>query len=155
MRKRVAFEFKDETAKIFEKDEKLKSFVAQYEVDTYPFGIVVSNENENEVKLKLEDAIEEEFPLYWLSNPDPKRVFTDFGFISDKNNYYLYQEFIIPFSVTGYNEKEVGNAIEQMDEHLVAIDHHNIETIYFVERYHESLIEKIAQAYKVDVTFYT
>ncbi|MCT8138581.1 hypothetical protein H1D32_13030 [Anaerobacillus sp. CMMVII] len=61
---------------------------------------------------------------------------------------------VIHFSISGYNERDVRTALEQMDEHLVAIDMTPNKTFYFVERYHQELIEGIADAYKVVVTFY-
>lgn len=157
MEKVIGLELVKETKEVFEDAQHIFKFITKYRLDYYQFGIVVKNEKDHlETKKMLEEneVFEGSFPLYMLYYLEPKNTFSDFGFISYENKPFLYAELVIPFSISGNNEKDVKAALEQMDEHLVAIDFRSNKTYYFVERYHQELIQGIADAYKIIVTFY-
>jgi hypothetical protein len=157
MKKIKGLEIVTETADILTKIDQVQQFVSKHRLDYYQFGIIVQNEND---RLKLASLLSEynvfetEFSLYKLEKPETKRSFIDFGFLSTQKKHYLYAELVIPFTISGHNEKNVHAALEQMDEHLIAIDETIERTQFYVERYHQELIEGIADAYRVIVTFY-
>jgi pyruvate/2-oxoacid:ferredoxin oxidoreductase alpha subunit len=157
MKKITGLELVTDTADILTENDRVQQYVSKHRLDYYQFGIIVLDEND---RLQLASLLNEynvfetEFTLYKLEKPEKKRTFIDFGFLSNEKNYYLYAELVIPFTISGHNEKNVHTALEQMDEHLIAIDETPERTQYYVERYHQQLIEGIADAYRVIVTFY-
>lgn len=157
MKKFTGIELINETKEIFTEYADVKQYIVENNLDYYQFGIIARNTSEI---LPLESLLVEKhlfeavFVLYLLENPEAKNTFIDFGFVSNEKNYFLYEELVIPFTISGYNEKDVHAALEQMEEHLVATDVGKDRSLYFVERYHQELIEGIADAYKVVVTFY-
>jgi len=157
MKKFIGLELVNETSEILPDYRDIQHFINQHHLDYYQFGIIVNNSGEEqqlENLLKENNVFEAGFTLYLLENPDPKNTFIDFGFTSKEKKYYLYEELVIPFTTSGYNEKDIQAALEQMDEHLIATDTGLDKTLHFVERYHQELIEGIADAYKIIVTFY-
>lgn len=157
MKKFIGLELVNETTEILTENKHIQQFINEHHLDYYQFGIIVNNNDDEQL---LENLLEEnnlfeaKFALYMLENPEPKNTFLDFGFISKERIHYLYQELVIPFTTSGYNEKDIQAALEQMDEHLIATDTGTDKTLQFVERYHQELIEGIADAYKIIVTFY-
>lgn len=157
MKKVIAYELTKELLNICRENKMIKTFISDNNIETYDFGIVVSAENSIDITKNLfieAGVFEVEYSLFKLVAPNIKQVFTDFGFISHKNNHYLYEELVIPFSVNSHDKKDLSSGLEQMDEHLIAIDHSDADTIYLVERYHQQLIEGIAKAYNINVTFF-
>ncbi|OIJ20270.1 hypothetical protein BKP45_09385 [Anaerobacillus alkalidiazotrophicus] len=146
-----------ETEQLLTKHEKIKNFIFEKSIDYNEFGFIVSSP-EDQILLKdlltYYDVFEDAFVLYKLKEPEMKNIFIDFGFTSQKGDFYLYKDLVIPFTISGNNEKALQHALEQMDEHLIASENEQIRTIYFVERYHQELIEGIAEAYKINVIFY-
>jgi hypothetical protein len=155
MKKNTVLELTDETAIILAENKEINSFINEHQLDYSQFGIIAPSLKEDlKYLLKKESVFENEFILYHLENPEYKNIFTDFGFITKERKSYLYEELVIPFVVSGYNEKDLAAALEQMDEHLVAIDRSTTHTFYYVDRYHQELIEGFANAYRVVATFY-
>lgn len=155
MKKNTVLELTDETALILAENKEINSFINEHLLDYSQFGIIASSLKEDLKDLLKKAAVfEDEFTIYHLENPEHKNIFTDFGFISKQKKSFLYEELVIAFAISGNNEKDVKAALELMDEHLVAIDKSESKILYYVERYHTGLIEGIADAYKIIVTFY-
>ncbi len=157
MRKTIGLELTKETTEISRKNKKVASFIKEHNLEVYDYGVIITNEKDVDFFIgffQKEDVFDAKYSLFKIETPEQKSVFTDFGFISYSDKSYLYEELIIPFTTSGNNEKDVSAALEQMDEHLVAIDRGATKTIYFVERYHQQLIEGIADAYNINVIFY-
>ena len=153
----MGLELIKETTEISSENKRVASFIKKHNLDVYDYGVIITNEEEVDFFIQFfqkEDVYDAKYFLFKIEAPEPKSVFTDFGIISNNDNAYLYEELIIPFTTSGNNEKDILTALEQMDEHLVAIDHDTKKTIYFVERYHQQLIEGIANAYNINVIFY-
>lgn len=156
MKKIIALELTKEVSIILAENIKISSFIKEQQLDYFDYGIIAPLSIETALKdlLKNEGVFEAEFTLYHLENPECKSVFNDFGFTTKNQKSYLYEELVIPFSLSGNNEKDVKAAFEQMDEHLIAIEKNEIKTLYYVERYHIGLIEGVANAYRIVATFY-
>lgn len=98
-----------------------------------------------------EKVLEESFELYPLQSPTTT-FNTDYGFVSTSNHAYLYKEMTIPFQLDDEGE-QAKMAMMQMDEHLVGVDDSMSPLVYFADRQQKDLIEQIAVAYEVTVTF--
>ncbi len=157
MNKYTGVELVNETKEIVEQYRDIETYLQKKAFDFYQYGIVVSTSQEKHELISLleeHQLFETSFTIYMLERATTKSTFTDFGFISTNGNHYLYEELVIPFTVSGNNERDIHAAVEQMDEHLVASDTLKNQTYYFVERYHQDLIQGIADAYKIIVVFY-
>lgn len=157
MDKLVVLETAIEVEEIITNNKDISSLILENEIDYYTFGFIVNVDKQNLIEALLKEAkiFEEAFTVYQLNlNVEKKDIFTDFGIISHKRIAYLYEQLVIPFSMFGNNKQDVQRALEQMDEHLVAIEKEETRTIYYVERYHLELIEGIANAYKVNIISY-
>lgn len=157
MQKSVAVELTREIDEILENNIDLQTFINKYCLDYYQYGIIINNPNLKSLVcqiLKEKNLYEASFILYQLNSPaEKKNTFTDFGFTSHNMADFLFEELVIPFTITGTNQKEKTAALAQMDEHLVAIEQTDTVTNYYVERYHQNLIIGIANAYNVNVAF--
>ncbi|MCF6137893.1 hypothetical protein [Pseudalkalibacillus berkeleyi] len=98
-----------------------------------------------------EKRLEETYELYPLQSPSTK-FNTDYGFVSSSKHAYLFKEMTIPFRLNEENER-AKMAMLQMEEHLVATDDSTSPLLYFADRQQRELIEQIASAYQVTVTF--
>lgn len=156
MKKIIALELTKEVSPILAENFKINSFVKEQQLDYFTYGIIAPHSIKTALKdlLQNEGVFEAEFTLYHLENPEYKNVFYDFGFTTKNEKSFLYEELVIPFSLSGHNEKNVKAAFEQMDEHLIAIEKNETRTLYYVERYHVGLIEGVADAYRIVATFY-
>lgn len=156
MKKIIALELTKEVSLILAENIKINSFISERQLDYFNYGVIapISLKSELRVFFENEGVFEAEFTLYHLENPEYKSVFSDFGFTTKKEKSYLYEELVIPFSLSGHNEKDIKAAFEQMDEHLIAIEKNETKTLYYVERYHIGLIEGVADAYRIVATFY-
>lgn len=157
MNKYTGVELVNETKVIVPNYRDVETFLQDRSLDYYQYGIVVRTDHEKQELITLladHQLFETNFTLYKIENAIAKSTFTDFGFVSNENNFYLYEELVIPFTTSGNNERDILAAVEQMDEHLVATATCANQTFYFVERYHQDLIQGIADAYKIIVLFY-
>lgn len=156
MKKIIALELVKEVSLILVENIKIDYFIKDQQLDYFNYGIIAPLSIHSELKdfFESEGVFEAEFTLYHLENPEHKSVFNDFGFTSKNEMSFLYEELVIPFSLSGHNKKDVKVAFEQMDEHLIAIEKNETKTLYYVERYHIGLIEGVAAAYRIVATFY-
>ncbi|WP_349407801.1 hypothetical protein [Pseudalkalibacillus sp. SCS-8] len=128
-----------DTANVVDRDDRL--CIVQSEADFKALKNLFQQEN----------VFEEAFELYPLQSPTAT-FNTDYGFVSSSNHAYLYKEMSIPFQMDMDGEDEK-MAFMQMEEHLVGIDDSVSPIHYYVDRQQKELIEQIASAYQVTVTF--
>ncbi len=126
-------------AKVVDRDDRL--CIVQSEEDFSALQDLFQKEN----------VLEESFELYPLQSPTTT-FNTDYGFVSTSNHAYLYKEMTIPFQMKDEGES-AKMAMMQMEEHLVGEDDSVSPVIYFADRKQKELIEQIASAYEVTVTF--
>lgn len=80
-------------------------------------------------------------------------LFTDYGFISDSRQYYIYLDMICAFFIIDTDEHpEKDMFLLQMEEELIATCGED-KRIYILDRHHQLLIQKWATAYNLDVEF--
>ncbi len=117
--------------------------------------VIISNKQEA-MALKdyyiSKDVYEEFYPLLVLSKLTvQKAIFTDYGFVSQNNDYYLYKNMVASFTINHGEDEEIKMALIQFEEHVIAQDQ---EVLYIDQSYIE-LIEGIARAYGLQLTFMT
>ncbi|WP_246945933.1 hypothetical protein [Bacillus pinisoli] len=125
----------------------LSSFKEKYK----EFYLFSSREDVLLLEKELKDyfIIQDVHSLYVLRQPQLFPTFSDYGFTSNTTTY-LFQNMVSCFAIKGGNSKDVEMAMLQFDEHLIAIN----ENIYFVDLHHQALIEKIANAYHITISFF-
>ncbi|RAK22379.1 hypothetical protein B0I26_102373 [Anoxybacillus vitaminiphilus] len=96
----------------------------------------------------------ETYSLLELNNPELTDLFGDYGFISEQGRAYLYQETVIAFAVVDGDATEIDMALLQYEEYLIAKEHCNNETIYFMDKTYEGLIKKVAAAYDINIRIF-
>lgn len=120
--------------------------------------LVVSNETDRASVLELMDEYRfdyEEFELLQLpEGAEAAPLFDDYGFVSVSDNAYLYGHLcaVFKFAPSG-NGSEPAQALEQMEEHLLArfvVDH---LSHYAVDRTLVELMHGIARAYRCKLEF--
>ncbi|MBU8908990.1 hypothetical protein [Desertibacillus haloalkaliphilus] len=132
----------NEVAKIIDRDQQLAV------VETYEEAkALAAFYDEN-------DMLEEEFGVYYLEDPEVEESFSDYGFVSNSGQSYLYKETTIPFKITGGLHEQIDMSLLQMAEDLIAKDKQG-DVIYFVDRQFEDLIIGYANAYEITVKFIT
>lgn len=129
-----------EIAKIYDRDQNL---------------LIIENEQQAvdlESFFQSKGVLGETFTLYHLEDPTEYPTFTDYGFISVSGQAYLFEDMTIPFEITSGNDKQVKMATLQIEEHLIGIES-GLKQIYFIDKQLKELIEGIAAAYKIHVSF--
>jgi hypothetical protein len=111
--------------------QAILEIMAHYKVNTEPMDLL----------LLPEDAI--------LANS-----FGDYGFMSRVENRYLYQKQISIFRfAANHSGSERAQALEQLEEHLIAHFFLQGETLYAIPKHLEELAQRIAEAYHCEILF--
>ncbi|PLR76496.1 hypothetical protein CU633_16180 [Bacillus sp. V3-13] len=104
--------------------------------------------------LLLEGELYEDIHLLiLLTNATTGDVFSDYGFISEKQNHYLFKSMVSCFLIKNGDKIAVEMAQLQMEEHLVARTKTNGDELFFVALHDQELIGRIAKAYDIEVSF--
>ena len=117
--------------------------------------VIISNKQEAQ-GLKdyyiSKDVFEEFYTLLALSKSTvPKAIFSDYGFISQNNDYYFYKNMVTGFTITQGEDVEIKMAMVQFEEHVIAQD----QEVLYIDQSFTELIEGIARAYGLQLTFMT
>jgi hypothetical protein len=118
--------------------------------------LIVSSEEERQSALEVMEhykvGVE---PMELLLLPEDARLtdaFSDYGFISRSEHIYLYHKLVNCFHLF---EKELGSerdqALQQLEEHLIAEFNHQGEHVYAVDKQFEELAQGIAKAYRCEL----
>lgn len=125
-------------------------------VDVYELIFIFDNLIEAELAreiLKEGEIFEEWHDLIVFSEGQEGESFFDYGFISDKNEKFLFKDLLCAFSICSKDEKMIEMANYQLDEHLVFKTKTKEGEIYFTDRQHDELVERICQAYDIEASF--
>ncbi|WP_377888521.1 hypothetical protein [Alkalihalobacillus sp. R86527] len=96
------------------------------------------------------NAMGERYTLTLLSQQSkPTPFLTDYGFTSQNNRDYLYENMVTPFSISKGDDEQIEMALLQIEEHLIATD----KNIMFVDMMQKELMEGIARAYQIELSF--
>jgi KaiC/GvpD/RAD55 family RecA-like ATPase len=119
--------------------------------------LIVSTEEERESVLevmKRYKVVTEPMELLLLSEDATLTdAFSDYGFISRADNTYVYAKLICSFHLLSEEpSSEREQALEQLDEHLIAQFTENGKPAYMVDNQLEELVQGIAQAYRCQIS---
>ncbi|WP_026583367.1 hypothetical protein [Bacillus sp. J33] len=96
---------------------------------------------------------EESLKAYYIESGVKGETFDDFG-IEMETGYYLFSELLCLFSITHGSEEEIQMAKYQFQEHIVFTAKNNSSApVYFSELHLRELINGIADAYDIQVSF--
>ncbi|MDF2715504.1 MAG: hypothetical protein K0R28_2429 [Paenibacillus sp.] len=120
--------------------------------------LIVNSEEDCEALLELMDEYRFEYEQFdLLALPQDAEVtplFVDYGFESVSDNTYLYGHLCAVFKFAGADhDAEPEQALEQMQEHLVARFAVDGETLFAVDQLLTELMHGIANAYRCKLEF--
>lgn len=154
MRKAFAVEAK---ANINEFPEILDLLVHEtnYNWKEHPFFIYLIEEEALFAKELLEAADLFEFyhPLFVVANGKKGEAFTDLALELDVDTCCLFASDVTAFSISDGDQNEIQMAKYQFEEHLAFETSENGKDFYFIEKHNQELIQNIAKAYGIDITF--
>ncbi|TKD70103.1 hypothetical protein [Pseudalkalibacillus hwajinpoensis] len=141
---------------------KLPGFTAQLVKKTAELATVIDRDKQLVIISNKQEAralkdyyiskgvYEECYTLLPLSKvATPTAIFTDYGFISQNHDYYLYNNMVTSFSIKQGEEEEIKMAKLQFEEHLIAQD----QNIFYIDQSYIELVEGIARAYGIQLKF--
>lgn len=108
---------------------------------------------ESEVILNEAGLFENQFELVLSDNGIQGETFHDFGLLTQTSTYLL-KELICAFSIIGGDEAAIQMAKIQFQEHLIFETTDEGMAVYFTEKHLKELINGIANAYDIQVSFF-
>ncbi|WP_342515383.1 hypothetical protein [Sutcliffiella sp. FSL R7-0096] len=107
------------------------------------------------VKNMLADRciLEETYVLSLLENPIASSLFTDYGFVTEKNNHFLYQEMVSIFRIESGKQEDINMFLIQLEESIIAMEE-QFKKSYIIDKEHKEYIVKVAKAYDIEVSFF-
>ncbi|MCG1022655.1 hypothetical protein [Sutcliffiella horikoshii] len=107
------------------------------------------------VKNMLADRciLEETYVLSLLENPIASSLFTDYGFITEKNNHFLYQDMVSIFRIESGRQEDINMFLIQLEESIIAMEE-QYKKSYIIDKEHKEYIIKVAKAYDIEVSFF-
>ncbi|MBE4907960.1 hypothetical protein IMZ08_07835 [Bacillus luteolus] len=104
--------------------------------------------------LITKNLFEDFFLLIELHNPETKETFYDYGIHSLQEKDYLFLEMVSVFTIESGTKEQIEMSLYQFEEHLICIDTLESKKYYYVDRNFIELVNKIAQAYDIEVSFF-
>jgi KaiC/GvpD/RAD55 family RecA-like ATPase len=119
--------------------------------------LIVSTEEERESVLEVMKRYKiPTEPMDLLLLPEDATLadaFSDYGFISRADNTYVYTKLICSFHLLSEEPgSEREQALEQLDEHVIAQFTEHGKPVYMVDNQLEELVHGIAKAYRCQVS---
>ncbi|WP_404428693.1 hypothetical protein [Sutcliffiella horikoshii] len=97
--------------------------------------------------------LEETYSLSLIENPVASSLFTDYGFVSEKNNHYLYQDMISIFQIESGKQADINMFLIQMEESIIAIEEQYNKS-YIIDKESKEFMIKVARAYDIEVSIF-
>ncbi|UAL46131.1 hypothetical protein LG311_14610 [Sutcliffiella horikoshii] len=97
--------------------------------------------------------LEETYSLSLIENPVASSLFTDYGFVSEKNNHYLYQDMISIFRIESGKQADIEMFLIQMEESIIAIEE-QYKKSYIIDKENKEFMVKVARAYDIEVSIF-
>ncbi|MCZ0754631.1 hypothetical protein [Anoxybacillus sp. J5B_2022] len=96
---------------------------------------------------ELPDHAHDYEALIELDAPTVTPLFTDYGFTSFNGRVYLYESLVTAFTIVAFNKVETDMFLLQLEEYMIAQE----QTIYYIAKHHQPLLEKTAATYRVAI----
>jgi len=97
--------------------------------------------------------LEETYTLSLLENPVASSLFTDYGFVSEKNNHFMYQDMISIFKIESGKQEDINMFLIQMEESIIAMEEQYNKS-YIIDKENKEYMLKVALAYDIEVSFF-
>ncbi|TYS68714.1 hypothetical protein FZC76_07150 [Sutcliffiella horikoshii] len=97
--------------------------------------------------------LEETYSLSLIENPIATSLFTDYGFVSEKNNHYLYQDMISIFRIESGKQVNIDMFLIQLEESIIAIEE-QYKKSYIIDKENKEFMQKVARAYDIEVSIF-
>ncbi|WP_404443579.1 hypothetical protein LG307_15060 [Sutcliffiella horikoshii] len=97
--------------------------------------------------------LEETYTLSLLENPVASSLFTDYGFVSEKNNHFMYQDMISIFKIESGKQEDINMFLIQMEESIIAMEE-QYNRSYIIDKENKEYMLKVARAYDIEVSFF-
>ncbi|MCM3617805.1 hypothetical protein M3936_09465 [Sutcliffiella horikoshii] len=97
--------------------------------------------------------LEETYTLSLLENPIASSLFSDYGFVTERNNHYLYQDMVSIYQIESGKAEDITMFITQMDESIIALEE-QYKKSYIIDKENKEYVVKVAQAYDIEVSFF-
>ncbi|NLP50922.1 hypothetical protein [Bacillus sp. RO1] len=97
--------------------------------------------------------LEETYSLSLIENPIATSLFTDYGFVSEKNNHYLYQDMISIFRIESGKQVNIDMFLIQLEESIIAIEE-QYKKSYIIDKENKEFMLKVARAYDIEVSIF-
>ncbi|KMJ60103.1 hypothetical protein AB685_04500 [Bacillus sp. LL01] len=97
--------------------------------------------------------LEETYTLSLLESPIASPLFTDYGFVTKKNNHFLYQDMVSIFRIESGKQEDIHMFLFQLEESIIAIEE-QYKKSYIIDKENKEYIIKVAKAYDIEVSFF-
>lgn len=116
--------------------------------------IVETEEEQEQLSDYLQSyaCFEEKFSLLYLEKGEQKELFSDYGFVAEGCDLFLYEELVASFHIKTGEHEQISMALLQIEEDLVAVEYSK-NPIYIIDKQKVTLIKKYAEAYEITVEF--
>ncbi len=97
--------------------------------------------------------LEETYALSLLENPVASSLFSDYGFVTEKNNHFLYQDMVSIFLIESGKQEDIHMFLIQLEESIIATEE-QYKKSYIIDKEYKEYIIKVAKAYDIEVSFF-
>ena len=136
-------------------NEKTLQEIKKWPISDYTDTIIIlpSKRDFEQLKEVLIDKnlYENSYVLFELNTPTLTNLSNDYGFQSSQNTFYLFLDLVSAFTIIDGDKTSKEMFVLQLDEYIVA----KSNNIYFVDSQFNELVQKIATAYGVKITYST
>lgn len=109
--------------------------------------IVTDRDEDWVIVSELPDDVDDYETLIELDAPLITPLFPDYGFTSFSGRIYVYESLVTAFTIVAGENTEIDMFLLQLEEYIVA----NEQTIYYIAKHQQPLLEKIAVTYGVTI----
>ncbi|MCL6587254.1 MAG: hypothetical protein K6T72_12230 [Anoxybacillus sp.] len=109
--------------------------------------IVTDRDEDWVIVSELPTDVDDYETLIELDTPTVMPIFSDYGFTSFSGRMYVYAALITAFTIVAGDKIEIDMFLLQLEEYIVA----NEQTIYYIAKHQQPLLEKIAATYGVSI----
>lgn len=109
--------------------------------------IVTDRDEDWVIVSELPDDVHDYETLIELDAPTATLIFLDYGFTSFSGRVYVYESVVTAFTIVAGESIEIDMFLLQLEEYIVA----NEQTIYYIAKHQQPLLEKIAATYGVSI----
>ncbi|WP_230499240.1 hypothetical protein [Sutcliffiella rhizosphaerae] len=131
---------------------QLKEITSIFDVDG---NLLITNASleAKMVKNLLTDRsiLEESYALIFLETPNASPLFTDYGFMTDQHNHFVYKDMVSIFKIVSGKKEDIEMALIQFEETIIGIENNKL---YIIDKDSTEYIIKVAKAYDIEVSFF-